>query len=185
MEKIILDLCGGTGAWSLPYKESGYDVRLITIPEFDVTDEKVVQMCISLKPYGILCATPCEMWGRMGNIRWKERTRDDIMRHADILIKNLRIIYESNPVFWCIENPPGRLRQFLGEPVFRFDAYDFGEPYHKKTCLWGKFHNPKIPILEQRPEPIKDYIRWYGNSKKNSRGVTPYTFAKAFYDANP
>ena len=34
--KIILDLCGGTGAWSKPYKENGYDVRLISLPEYDV-----------------------------------------------------------------------------------------------------------------------------------------------------
>ena len=26
-KKIILDLCGGTGAWSKPYKDAGYDVR--------------------------------------------------------------------------------------------------------------------------------------------------------------
>ena len=30
MTKIILDLCGGSGAWSAPYKAAGYDVRLIT-----------------------------------------------------------------------------------------------------------------------------------------------------------
>lgn len=35
-KKIILDLCGGTGSWSKPYKEAGYDVRLITLPEYDV-----------------------------------------------------------------------------------------------------------------------------------------------------
>ena len=35
-DKIILDLCGGTGAWSHPYKKAGYDVRLVTLPEFDV-----------------------------------------------------------------------------------------------------------------------------------------------------
>lgn len=35
-EKIILDLCGGTGAWSKPYKDAGYDVRLITLPNYDV-----------------------------------------------------------------------------------------------------------------------------------------------------
>ena len=34
--KIILDLCGGTGSWSKPYKEAGYDVKLITLPEYDV-----------------------------------------------------------------------------------------------------------------------------------------------------
>ena len=36
MSKIILDLCGGTGSWSKPYKENGYDVRVITLPEHDV-----------------------------------------------------------------------------------------------------------------------------------------------------
>ena len=29
MKKIILDLCGGTGSWSNPYKEKGYDVSQI------------------------------------------------------------------------------------------------------------------------------------------------------------
>lgn len=31
-DKIILDLCGGTGSWSKPYKDAGYDVRVITLP---------------------------------------------------------------------------------------------------------------------------------------------------------
>ncbi len=26
----------GTGSWSRPYKEAGYDVRVITLPEYDV-----------------------------------------------------------------------------------------------------------------------------------------------------
>ena len=42
--KIILDLCGGTGSWSKPYKDAGYDVRVITLPEYDIHDE----------PYSIL-----------------------------------------------------------------------------------------------------------------------------------
>lgn len=35
-KKIILDLCGGTGSWSRPYREAGYDVCLITLPDYDV-----------------------------------------------------------------------------------------------------------------------------------------------------
>ncbi len=35
--KIILDLCGGTGSWSRFYKEAGYDVRVITLREYNVT----------------------------------------------------------------------------------------------------------------------------------------------------
>ena len=53
-DKIILDLCGGTGAWSRPYKDAGYDVRLITLPDNDV---------LTYQPpsgvYGILAAPPC------------------------------------------------------------------------------------------------------------------------------
>lgn len=36
MSKIILDLCGGSGSWSRYYAQNGYDVRIITLPEFDV-----------------------------------------------------------------------------------------------------------------------------------------------------
>ncbi len=62
--KIILDLCGGTGAWSKPYKEAVdthgeniYDVRLVTLPEHDVRTY--------IPPdnvYGILAAPPCTMF---------------------------------------------------------------------------------------------------------------------------
>lgn len=37
MKKLILDLCGGTGAWSKPYKDAGYDVKVITLPAWNVT----------------------------------------------------------------------------------------------------------------------------------------------------
>ena len=37
-KKIILDLFAGTGAWSQPYLDAGYDVRRITLPEHDVSN---------------------------------------------------------------------------------------------------------------------------------------------------
>jgi site-specific DNA-cytosine methylase len=73
-DKIILDLCGGTGAWSKPYREAGYDVRLITLPDYDVTDVvfsgdymvfnkqtyEINDMGIKYaNVYGILAAPPC------------------------------------------------------------------------------------------------------------------------------
>lgn len=50
-DKIILDLCGGSGSWSRPYKEAGYDVRLITLPEYDVLTYEPPE-----NVYGILAA---------------------------------------------------------------------------------------------------------------------------------
>lgn len=41
--KIILDLCGGTGSWSAPYKENGYDVRVITLPEYDLLERTTIE----------------------------------------------------------------------------------------------------------------------------------------------
>src|SRR3990167_58784 len=74
-KKIILDLCGGTGSWSLPYKDAGYDVRVITLPEYDVLDHIVSHKVIEFpgegignievgldEVYGILAAPPCTMF---------------------------------------------------------------------------------------------------------------------------
>jgi hypothetical protein len=57
-KKIILDLCGGTGSWSKPYRDAGYDVRLITLPDNDVMTYKLPDEPI----YGILAAPPCTMF---------------------------------------------------------------------------------------------------------------------------
>lgn len=56
-DKIILDLCGGTGAWSKPYKDAGYDVRVITLPQNDVATYHPPK-----NVYGILAAPPCTMF---------------------------------------------------------------------------------------------------------------------------
>ena len=33
-DKLILDLCGGTGSWSKPYKENGYNVQIVDFNEW-------------------------------------------------------------------------------------------------------------------------------------------------------
>ena len=33
--KVILDLCGGTGSWSKPYKDAGYDVLVFVASEYE------------------------------------------------------------------------------------------------------------------------------------------------------
>ena len=186
MGKLILDLCGGTGSWSKPYREAGYDVKVITLPTWDLREAKAVDYCVSLKPHGILCATPCEVWGRMGQCRWKERSADDIYQHALILVHNLRIIYETAPVWWAIENPPGKMEKFLGKPHWTFDPYHYGMPYHKKTHLWGRFTMPDCDFKDGH-EAIKNYIgrKVGGGGNQEIRSITPAPFAKAFFEANP
>ena len=52
--RVILDLCGGTGAWSRPYADAGYDVRVITLPEYDVRLFRGLPYPV----HGILAAPP-------------------------------------------------------------------------------------------------------------------------------
>ncbi len=63
----------------------------------------------------------------------------------------MRIILISNPKFWCLENPIGRLVNYLGKPKMYFHPYEYGDPYTKKTCLWGQFNIPKKHLVE----PVK------------------------------
>ena len=73
-KKIILDLCGGTGSWSLPYKNAGYKVITITLPDYDITKTQIKDglitfignakshLVIAKEVYGILAAPPCTMF---------------------------------------------------------------------------------------------------------------------------
>ena len=184
-QKIILDLCGGTGAWSKPYRDAGYDVRLITLPEHDVRDYYPVD-----KVHGILAAPPCTHFSNSGAQYWKVKDQDGrTLTDTQVLTHCLRIIAMATPVWWCMENPVGRFTQWMGKPVFKFDPCDFGDPYTKRTYLWGRFTIPAI----NRVEPIRvceqgSWVQRLGGSSiktKELRSATPQGFANAFFVANP
>lgn len=181
MNKIILDLCGGTGSWSKPYKEAGYDVRLITLPDNDV---------LTYEPpngvYGILAAPPCTDFSGSGARWWPEKDRDGrTIQSMSVAIRCLSIIARCSPVFWAMENPVGRFRNWMGNPSLIFDPCDYGDPYTKKTLLWGKFNFPdKTPV--EPTEGSKMWARYGGKSERTKmmRSITPPGFANAFFKAN-
>ena len=190
--KIILDLCGGTGAWSQPYKDAGYDVRIITLPEHDI-----LTFTPPSQVYGILAAPPCTMFSFA---RTKAKIPRDLVKGFEAVEACLRIIWrarEQNPTtFWALENPMGYLRQFLGKPAFTFDPSEFGEEYNKTTDLWGYFNfprkkNPKVrfPSTDKNTRKLPPIPIWYEKDRGMSgvqikRSITPAGFAQAFYEAN-
>ena len=195
MNKIILDLCGGTGAWSKPYKDSGYDVRNITLPNYDVRTYQPPK-----NVYGILAAPPCTMFSLA---RTKSNELRDLKEGMEIVRACLNIIWyfmeikqntkhKTLPLkFWALENPSGMLKYFLGKPAFEFNPYDFGDNYKKKTYLWGWFNEPKkSPIqcnqLKFDMLATKEiHGKFYGKlTRTERRAITPTGFAKAFFKAN-
>lgn len=198
-DKIILDLCGGTGAWSRPYKEAGYDVRVYTLPKHDILSPIVQAECFHSKPYGILSAPPCTMFSLA---RTTAKTPRNLGEGMDTVRACFNIIWQARikgPIgFWALENPLGYLRQFLGRPVLTFQPNEFGNLHTKKTDLWGYFNIPKrcpieIPNREKMqlaknnrilPELPIGYKPAYGRNQAARRAMTPEGFAKAFFEAN-
>lgn len=196
-KKIILDLCGGTRAWSKPYKDAGYDVRVITLPQYNV------ETYIPLENvYGILAAPPCTMFSMARTVAKTPRDLKGAMKTVEACLK---IIWqcqtgESRLKFWAMENPKARLRWFLGKPALTFNPYDFGDAYRKPTDIWGYFNtdlkkNHVELDLKQKKQshlniqhllPIpKDYIRDPNMSPRAiARSITHTGFAQAFYKAN-
>lgn len=188
-DKIIIDLCGGTGAWSRPYKDAGYDVRLVTLPDIDVRNYNPPKSV-----YGILSAPPCTMFSRA---RTTAKTPRDFKGAMEIVYACLQIIWEVQYEnhfglkFWVLENPSGHLQRFLGRPVLKFQPYEFGEHYSKETWLWGMFNEPKKNPVKLTKKEIKDsrvntrpLPKIKGLSVAERRAITPAGFARAFYKAN-
>lgn len=209
-KKIILDLCGGTGAWSKPYKDKGYDVRNITLPKYDIRGYEPPSGV-----YGILAAPPCPMFSIARNDKTAKIKRDfkvglELVRACLDIIWECRCDEITNTKtslqFWALENPRGYLRWFLGMPTTTFHPYEFGDPYTKETDIWGIFdapvRNPTMPLRFGNSEQtfVKEvehfshlkehqipngYKEQTGYTKRAIlRSITPSGFSIAFFEAN-
>ena len=192
--KIILDLCGGTGSWSNPYKDNGYDVRLITLPNYDVRHYNPPE-----NVYGILAAPPCDQFsfakttGKPRDLRGGYKI---VRACLDIIAKcQYKLISPyaktTSLKFWALENPTGLLKRFIGKPCYEFNPYDFGHNYKNATGLWGWFNFPKKnPIKCDKPKfdrlKSNEIHPEYFNklTRLERRSITPHGFSIAFYEVN-
>ena len=196
-EKIILSLFDFSGIWSSFYKNNGYKVIQIDIKLgndiFDL-DEKYLN---SIKPvYGILAAPPCTDTAVAGAKHFAAKDADGrTQKSIEIFNKTLEIIKYCEPKFWTLEQPVSRLVTLIPEfkQYFKgyFQPYHYGDPYSKKTALFGEFNFPKPTNIVQpkgmRPgQPPEWFSRVGGKSEKTKeyRSKTSEKFAEAFYENN-
>ncbi len=219
-EEIILDLCGGTGSWSKPFKDRGFDVRVLTLPDFDVEkwkeDKEFVDLLHSNKVVGILAAPPCTMFSIARNDKTAKKPRDT-RKGMKTVNACLEIIWEclykpykiseNSLKFWAMENPNGYLKRFLGNPVLDFQPHYYGDPYSKRTLIWGMFELPTRNDVKKRDfehpttKGAKDYVSCVEhfadlkqipegymektgiNKRDTLRSMTPKGFAEQFCKA--
>jgi len=202
--KIILHLCADVGTDSKPYKDMGYDVRLIG-SDMGVENYSPLD---NVNVYGIIANPVCTEFSVAQGF-------DKFCNYEEglFLVREcLRIIVACSPKFWVIENPAsGRLKKVIGAPQMTYEPWEFGSPWTKKTGLWGIFNKPKkvytkwedVPKnskLYIRPKRPKPSIAFLHKSAQNDieefscfpqavndmsfRSFCPQTFAWAFFMVN-
>jgi len=178
---VIVELCSGSGNWSKPYEDAGYAVIRIDIRN---GDDVRLQGKPGFKVHGVIAGPPCDDLAGSGARWWKEKGIKSLFNALSIVDACCRFILINKPEWWCLENPVGRLSKYLGKPVMTFQPYEYGDPYQKRTCLWGDFNIPK----KNPVEPTEGQKIWRmapGPDRKRLRSITPSGFAWAFMEANP
>ncbi len=178
--KTILHLCAKQGSDSLPYKEVGYNILL-------VNEEIDVRKFIPPKSvHGIIANPPCTHLAGSGARWWKSKGESALLEALSICDACLRIVWLCRKTleWWSLENPVGRLSRYYGKPTLYYQPNEYGDPYTKKTCVWGKFNVPVKNYVEPT-EGSKMHLLPPSDNRADLRSECSPGFAKAFFEANP
>ena len=161
MKKIILHLCADIGSDSRYYAEdSDYEVIKVgkDIGVENFTFDKLV--------YGIIANPVCTEFSTAQNFSLVK----DVEKGMFLVNHCFRIIKECSPIFWVLENPfNGRLKEFIGNPKFVYQPWEFGSAWTKKTALWGDFKIPEK--IYKKWEDVEKIPELYIKRGRNKPGL--------------
>lgn len=211
--KVIISLFDESGEISKPWRDAGYDVRQYDIKLGDdllkyVPMAEIIELKESgKKVVGVIAQPPCTTFTVSGTRWWKERhdKHDRAMvnkmfgpfaaeyfskpkEYTKALVSVVDLIVgETEPEFWAMENPVGRIASELGLPKYSlyFHPHNYGDTYTKQTMLWGKF-NQDLPTANVHPSQGSLMHKLWSTAEKKggARSITPEGFAYAFFVAN-
>lgn len=190
MKPIILDVGGGTGAWSEPYRRALYDVRVIDPLTWPFETALLVRDSFAHlrgSVHGIMLAPPCTEFAVSG-ARWWACKPPELLEEATAVVRDMLALVEFfQPAWWALENPVGRIVKCvpeLGPRRYTWHPHHYGDPEVKLTCMWGSHVEPKrTPV----PPPYAARVHRMapGPDRARLRSITPAGFARAFMEANP
>jgi len=196
--RYIISAFDHSGTWVTPYRSSGYQTLQLDIKRGE--DIRSIQRHqLPERAHGILLAPPCTDFSLSGAQYWKSKDSSGSTLDSLALVDaGLRLVALLDPHWWVLENPTGRLQNYLGKPRMWFDPWEFAgwaddpdsERYTKRTGLWGRFNPdlPRKPLPPIRSCKQGSWIQRLGGASertKELRSITPTGFARAFFHANP
>jgi hypothetical protein len=182
--------------------QTGFDL----VRDFQALEDHIAQLRAEGKNIvAVLAAPPCETftttsrqhWPTMhDNVNlpevfrrygvWASKHFQSPLEYAETMVMVVeQAIAAAEPRIWAMENPAvGRLQErlVLPDPRVIFNPNNFGDPYTKKTALWGNM-NQDMPTANV--EATKGTLIWkLSGSDRKARQVTPLGFAYSFFVAN-
>lgn len=218
--RLIVSIYDYSGQWPADYIAAGYPVILwdykkegCILQKFNRLYGEILDAVeAGFIPWGLMGAPPCTDVSNAGAQYWP--TKDSAQapepyapwtqtEYAKSMIEIfLHLVHLFPWTWWTMENPPGRLEKLVPEAApFRkmlFNPFDYGDPYPKKTILWGEFNTDlcKLPVkpvtvtqtTNGRAYQTSEMMYKTGGKSERTKTVrsnTPRGFAKAFFTANP
>lgn len=161
--------------------------------------------------YGIIANPPCTEFSTARS-DGKARNPDEGFALVWECLRIINEVGQDKLKFWVIENPArGVLKNYLGEPKYKYEPWWYGSPWTKQTALWGKFNTPerkyykwedvpKLKGLYTRPGRGKPSLAFMHKSHFHQipefkvlpepdsdmefRSINSQKFAKAFFEIN-
>ena len=157
---LMLDVCSGLGGASAAMRDRGWEVISIDIePRFspDIVADVRSWSWHGARPDLIWCSPPCTEFSRE-SMPWSRTGR-----RPDMSIVNAcnRIVQESAPRYWILENVRGAKR-YLGRPTAIVGPF----------YLWGHFPSLGYVRLNYKKES-------YPGQRPDLRAMIPYSLSLA------
>ena len=192
----VVDLFSGLGGFSQAFLDREHDVvRFDNDIRFKEVANTIICDVLELTPEDlwdipdiILASPPCTYFTHANH----NPDKDGLKQSIDLTKYTLKIIHETNPRFWIIENPPGRIKKVLGPPVYKTAWGYWGTSYLKPTWLWGKLPFMDWPTRYTEPQPKETWNLESFNTHKFAylcerdsakRSLVPYAFSEALCKA--
>lgn len=207
MNEAVISRCDRTGNMVKPWADAGYECfcfdieHSIRVPRRDGNihflwgDARTVRRPTDKRIAAFFAFPPCTHVSGSGARDFRLKG-GQMLRDALEIFEACRQAAEWSGAPYCLENPVGVLSSIphIGRPDHYFDplqytAFERGDHYTKKTCLWtgNGFVMPpeaKDPSLAGVKPDDRIHKASPGEDRGDIRSVTPMGFARAVFNAN-
>ena len=195
----IVSICDRSTVALQPWAERGWDCYAVNTDHrgYHEGSDGVVRigcdaraLSLDFIPDIVLAWPPCTMFAVSGTRLWRTRTAEQ-METAISVAKACMNWVECASQGGMLENPVGRLKDYLGPASFMFHPHQYAlyaedpssQRYTKATCIWNRrlVRPPKQGLSPN----IENYILNMPKDRRaERRSVTPEGWARAVADFN-